>query len=347
MLACPIPADEAQRQQALNDMNLLDTPAEHYLDTLVRLTQDLVQVESVLISLIDQDRQWFKARVGLEATETPRNLSFCGHAILSPDTLLIADARLDPRFADNPLVTGPPYIRFYAGHPLHSGDGRAIGTLCMLDPTPRQMSEAQQANFRDMATLAEGYLQLRTLIQSNRDLRVEMDREQRKALLDPLTQLWNRGALALFQERQCQAARESQAELGVIYADLDHFKTVNDRFGHAAGDQVLCECARRLRAALRPDDLLVRQGGEEFVALLRVKDGNELQRVAERVRQLIGNEPMKLTSGPLPMSLSVGCTLLAGEEPIDQALERADAALYSAKQAGRDRVNFHAPPAAA
>ena len=251
MPACPIPVDESLRQQTLDEMNLLDTPAEHYLDTLVRLTQDLVKVDTVLISLIDQDRQWFKARIGLDATETKRDVSFCGYAILGEDTLLVPDATLDERFADNPLVLGPPYIRFYAGRPLRAGNGQAIGTLCMIDPRPRGMTAAQQANFRDLATLAEGYLQLRSLIQSTRDLRVEMDREQRKALLDPLTQLWNRGALHAFQERECRLARESHAQLGVLYADLDHFKSINDRHGHAGGDQVLRECAQRLRAALR------------------------------------------------------------------------------------------------
>ena len=347
MPACPIPVDESLRQQTLDEMNLLDTPAEHYLDTLVRLTQDLVKVDTVLISLIDQDRQWFKARIGLDATETKRDVSFCGYAILGEDTLLVPDATLDERFADNPLVLGPPYIRFYAGRPLRAGNGQAIGTLCMIDPRPRGMTAAQQANFRDLATLAEGYLQLRSLIQSTRDLRVEMDREQRKALLDPLTQLWNRGALHAFQERECRLARESHAQLGVLYADLDHFKSINDRHGHAGGDQVLRECAQRLRAALRPDDLLVRQGGEEFVALLKVKDGEELQRVAERVREQINHAPVPLAGGPLPVTLSIGCTLRAGEEPIDQALERADVALYSAKQAGRTRVSFSPPPASA
>ncbi|MCP1623335.1 sensor domain-containing diguanylate cyclase [Pseudomonas nitroreducens] len=347
MPACPIPVDESLRQQTLDEMNLLDTPAEHYLDTLVQLTQDLVKVDTVLISLIDQERQWFKARVGLDASETTRDVSFCGYAILGEDTLLVPDATLDERFADNPLVLGPPYIRFYAGRPLRAGNGQAIGTLCMVDPRPRNMTEAQQTNFRDLATLAEGYLQLRSLIQSNRDLRVEMDREQRKALLDPLTQLWNRGGLHTFQERECRLARESHVQLGVLYADLDHFKAINDQHGHAAGDLVLCECARRLRAALRPDDLLVRQGGEEFVALLKVKDGEELQRVAERVRELIGHEPVQLPCGPLPVSLSIGCTLLGTSELVDQALERADGALYSAKQAGRNRVSFSAPPASA
>jgi len=343
MPACPIPTDETLRQRTLDEMNVLDTPAEHYLDTLVRLTQEVAHVDTVLISLIDHDRQWFKARIGLDVNETPRNVSFCGYAILGEDTLLVADAKCDSRFADNPLVLGAPYIRFYAGHPLRAGNGKAIGTLCMFDPRPRLLSEAQQANFRDLATLAEGYLQLRSLIQANHDLRLEMDREQRKALLDPLTQLWNRGALAAFQDRERRLAKEKGLQLGTLFADLDHFKSVNDKYGHADGDQVLCECARRLRAALRPEDLLVRQGGEEFVALLRVKDRDELVRIAERVRLIVGSRPMQLSSGPLRVSLSVGCTLVADSEQIDDALRRADSALYAAKQGGRDQVVYTPP----
>ena len=340
MPACPLPSDEALRQRTLDDMNLVDTPAEHYLDTLVRLTQELAQVETVLISLIDQDRQWFKARIGIEVSETKRNVSFCGYAILGEDTLMVSDARCDSRFEDNPLVLNPPYIRFYAGHPLRASNGKAIGTLCMFDPRPRKLSEAQQAHFRDLATLTEGYLQLRSLAQVNRALRVEMDRGQRRALLDPLTQLWNRGALAAFQNRELRLAEERGLQLGAVYADLDRFKSVNDEHGHDAGDKVLCECARRLRATLRPDDLLVRQGGEEFVALLRVKDSQELTQIAERLRQSIGSAPFLIPGGPRKMTISIGCTLLTPGEQIDDAIKRADGGLYAAKHGGRDQVVY-------
>lgn len=340
MPACPLPSDEALRQRTLDDMDLVDTPAEHYLDTLVRLTQELAQVETVLISLIDQDRQWFKARIGIEVSETKRNVSFCGYAILGEDTLMVSDARCDTRFEDNPLVLNPPYIRFYAGHPLRASNGKAIGTLCMFDPRPRKLSEAQQANFRDLATLTEGYLQLRSLAQVNRALRVEMDRGQRRALLDPLTQLWNRGALAAFQNRELRLAEERGLQLGAVYADLDRFKSVNDEHGHDAGDKVLCECARRLRATLRPDDLLVRQGGEEFVALLRVKDSQELTQIAERLRQSIGSAPFLLPGCPRKMTMSIGCALLTQGEQIDDAIKRADGGLYAAKHGGRDQVVY-------
>lgn len=342
MLACPIPTDEAQRQQALDDMALLDTPAEHYLDTLVQLTQELARVESVVISLIDQDRQWFMARIGLNDSQAPRDTSFCGHTILDEGPLVIDDAACDPRFHDNPLVLGPPYIRFYAGQPLHAANGQPIGTLCMIDPKPRQLRRQELAQFRQLATLAEGYLQLRALLIRNQDLRLALGREQRRALLDELTQLWNRGALPLLHPREVLLAQEHGQQLGLIYADLDHFKAVNDRHGHGAGDQVLRESARRLRGALRPDDLLVRQGGEEFVALLRVQDAGELQHIAERMRRAIGSQAFDLDGEPLTITLSLGCTLAGASEALEAGLTRADAALYRAKQGGRDRVEYAA-----
>lgn len=128
-------------------MALVDTPAEHYLDALVELARETFGVKTVLISLIDHDRQWFKARIGLDAEQTPRDLSFCGHAILASEPLMVTDASRDPRFHDNPLVTGPPFIRFYAGEPLHASNGQAIGTLCLIDPSPRllDLREGRQA----------------------------------------------------------------------------------------------------------------------------------------------------------------------------------------------------------
>lgn len=185
MLACPLPPDEALRQQALDDMALVDTPAEHYLDALVELARETFGVKTVLISLIDHDRQWFKARIGLDAEQTPRDLSFCGHAILASEPLMVTDASRDPRFHDNPLVTGPPFIRFYAGEPLHASNGQAIGTLCLIDPSPRLLDLREGRQLNRLSILAEGYLQLRSLTEHTRFLRQEIDREQRKSLLAP------------------------------------------------------------------------------------------------------------------------------------------------------------------
>lgn len=342
MLKAPTPSDEPLRQRALDDLELLDTPTEQYLDTLVRLTRELFQVETVLISLIDRDRQWFKARVGLDIAETPRDISFCGHAVEARSPLVVQDARQDPRFADNPVVTGAPFIRFYAGQPLFSHGGQAIGTLCMLHPEPRTLSPEERLRLRDLGTLTEGYLQLRGLSQQAQKLRQAVSREQRKALIDALTQLWNRAALAQFFPVQLQGARDLGQSLGVIYADLDHFKQINDQYGHAGGDQVLWECARRMTAALRPDDLLIRLGGEEFVALVTVHDACELNQIAERMRKAIGDTPMQIGAHSQRISLSLGTALHRAGDSQTSLLERADRALYLAKQQGRDRT-VHAP----
>lgn len=338
MLSAPHPHDEQQRQNALDELDLLDTPAEHYLDTLVRLTREMFQVHSVLISLIDRNRQWFKARIGLDIDQTERDISFCGHAVAARSMLVIEDAQLDPRFADNPVVTGPPYIRFYAGQPLHSSNGQPIGTLCMLHPIPRTLSHTERLRLRDLGTLAEGYMQLRSVSQRAQKLRGDVDREQRRALLDPLTQLWNRAGLNQFYPREQASAARSGQRLGVIFCDLDHFKQVNDRHGHAGGDQVLWQSARRMAAALRPDDLLVRLGGEEFVAVVTVNDAHELHLIAERIRQEIAATPMDLGESRHALTASLGTALLEPGESQNGVLERADRALYQAKQQGRNRV---------
>jgi PAS domain S-box-containing protein len=140
---------------ALQALHLLDTAAEPRFDRLTRIAQHHFGVAITLVSLVDVERQWFKSRQGLDVCETHRDVSFCGHAILSEDVLCIPDAREDPRFADNPLVTGAPYIRFYAGAPVHAPNGQRIGTLCLIDPVPRALSPPDRALLRDLAACVD------------------------------------------------------------------------------------------------------------------------------------------------------------------------------------------------
>jgi len=168
-----IPDNEAPRLQALRVRGLLDSPAEERFDRLTRLAQRLFGVQIALVSLIDAQRQWFKSRQGLDVCETARDISFCGHAILSPDLFVVPDASVDPRFADNPLVLGPPGIRFYAGAPLSSADGYRLGTLCIIDSTPRTFGETERLMLRDLADLVETEINLldqRRLSQSLRKM---------------------------------------------------------------------------------------------------------------------------------------------------------------------------------
>lgn len=147
MKAAPSLPHEPQRLVALRDLLILDTPPEERFDRIVRFAADEFGVSIALVSLVDEHRQWFKARTGLAACETPRDISFCGHAIASPSPLIVEDARADERFCDNPFVTGEPFIRFYAGAPLVLPQGHIIGTLCLIDSRRRRMDS------KDVSTL--------------------------------------------------------------------------------------------------------------------------------------------------------------------------------------------------
>jgi len=160
MLKAPIPENDAARLETLRALQILDTPAEERFDRLTRVAQHILQVPIVLISLVDADRQWFKSRQGLEASQTPRDISFCGHAIAGAEVFVVPDAAADPRFADNPLVTEAPDIRFYAGAPLTLSDGHSVGTLCAIDRVPRQVSAAQLAALQDLAKCVTEELEL-------------------------------------------------------------------------------------------------------------------------------------------------------------------------------------------
>ena len=160
MIEPKIPADEQERLAALQELRILDTPAEERFDRITRVARDLFQVPIALVSLVDAERQWFKSRTGLDASETPRSVSFCGHAILGSEPFVVENALEDPRFADNPLVAGPPDIRFYAGVPLQSKSGKKIGTLCLIDREPRRFSGEDALRLRDLAAWAERELNL-------------------------------------------------------------------------------------------------------------------------------------------------------------------------------------------
>jgi len=144
-VAPDVPANERARLAELHALHILDTPPEPGFESLVAIASELCDTPIALISLVDSERQWFKARVGLAAEQTPREISFCGHAILGHELFEISDALKDPRFATNPLVTDDPSIRFYAGVPLITEQGSALGTLCVIDRKPRRLSPRQRS----------------------------------------------------------------------------------------------------------------------------------------------------------------------------------------------------------
>ena len=139
----PFSFDEGERLAALHRYCVLDTPPEPAFDRLAHLAQNLLHTPTALVSLVDAERQWFKSRIGMDLSETPRDISFCSHAVHAKDVLVVPDTQCDERFADNPLVTGGPGFRFYAGAPLITDDGFALGTICALDRVPRPVPSAE------------------------------------------------------------------------------------------------------------------------------------------------------------------------------------------------------------
>lgn len=160
-MAFPLPPNESERLRVLRRYQILDTPAEAAFDRVTNVARQIFDVPIALVSLIDENRQFFKSCIGLDISGTPRDVAFCTYTILADEVMVVPDAQADARFADNPLVTGPPYIRFYAGAPLHTKEGLNIGTLCIIDRKPRSFDAAQQAMLRDLSDVIVSELDLR------------------------------------------------------------------------------------------------------------------------------------------------------------------------------------------
>jgi len=313
------PNNEALRIQTLRELNVLDTSPEERFDRLTRLAKRLFNVPIALVSLVDADRQWFKSCVGLDVSETSRDISFCGHAILGDQILTVPDAGLDERFHDNPLVVGAPGIRFYAGCPLTVTNGSKLGTLCLIDIKPRDLDDEDRALLRDLARMAEQELAA-----------VQM------ASMDELTLLSNRRGFEALARHALGVCKRLEKPATLLFFDLNDFKQINDTYGHAEGDGALKTFADVLRIAFRESDVIGRLGGDEFVALLTAADHVETSAIMARLREILDERNATLKRG-YDIRFSVGqIEYDAGRHSdIEALLADADKAMYLHKQASK------------
>ena len=520
MLKPCIPEEEGLRLATLHSLNILDTASDERFDRLTRIAQRLFDVPIVAVSLVDEDRQWFKSSIGLGVVEMPRNISFCGHAILEDETFIVEDTLQDLRFADNPVVVGPPHARFYAGKPLKATNGMMIGTVCILDYEPRVFNSADieilgdltkqvenELNYPDLQRMTSKLMKsenklletvallerkeqrershnhclemvsraqplseiLQAIVQgveqqnpellscimilnqdsnclkfgagslpvqcidvlngapltealeycnpqnilnhtgsaanvktqpywskfsrlarqsglacswsqpiknsagevlgifsiSKRELgypsdddlllieesanltAVALERDRidtyirSQAYYDPLTGLPNRNMLKDRLEQEMFKARRTHSQVALLFLDLDHFKEVNDRFGHDKGDLLLIEVGSRLLKCVRNIDTVARLGGDEFTVIMgELNDPGNTERVANDILKTL-SQPFQLGDEVVYLSTSIGIAFYPDNGlDMDTLSKNADQAMYDAKNQGRNRFQY-------
>lgn len=327
----PLPPDEPERLQALEEYDVLDSEPEQAYDDLTLLASHICKTPIALVSLIDSDRQWFKSRVGLAVPETHRDVAFCAHAIVAEKTMVVNDATLDERFARNPLVLGDPAIRFYAGAPLRVPGGQAIGTLCVIDRVPRELTPDQQAALEALSRQVVAQLELRRRISEL----------QQYSARDPLTGVFNRGYFDTLLPVELERSKRYDDQTALLLLDVDGFKQINDRIGHQEGDRVLVLLSGMLTRGVRAADVICRYGGEEFAVILPHTDLEVAGAMADRIREGVATSTAEaeppLRAGALTVTIGVAA-FPADAEDAEQLIAIADRRLYAGKARGRNCV---------
>lgn len=343
----PISATEPERLKALSEYGLGSERPLPSLDSVVRIAAHMFGMPVAAVNMIGSDHVFFAASIGVGKVDMSRDVSFCAHAIAQDGVMVVPDATADHRFHDNPLVTGSAGLRFYAGVPLLSPNGLALGALCVIDTKPREdFSQEDRERLRELAIMASDRLELRRIAVSAErsvspealpdvaEYRGETEEFYRLANFDILTGLANRGRFF----RHVEEALARPLAAAVVMIDLDGFKDVNDTLGHAVGDDILREVARRLTSAVGDRGTAARIGGDEFAILLpEIADLNRASAVADAVCAGIA-KPIAIDGQEIHIAASCGVALapLHTHTPLE-LLGDADLALFKAKTSGRGR----------
>ena len=309
-------ADEEQRLAALKRLNILDTDPEERFDRLTRVALRTFNVPIALVTMVDENRQWFKSRQGLDVAQTLREISFCGHAIQGPEVFVVEDTLEDDRFADNPLVSGDPNIRFYAGAPLHNLHGHRIGTFCIIDRTERRFDAEDRQLLNDLASMAQH----------------ELDATQ-MAMIDELTGIANRRGFSMLAQQSLNLLMRQGHSGTLVFLDLDGFKDINDKYGHAEGDAALATFVKALQKNLRDSDVFARHGGDEFVVLLADTTAESAQLLIDRFRVSLDDINRQSTRG---YKIEFSCGVVefdrAKHRDIQHVLSDSDVQMYDRKR---------------
>ncbi|MDM0010566.1 sensor domain-containing phosphodiesterase [Variovorax sp. J22G73] len=315
---------EARRVHALHSTGLLDTRASESFDRVTRLAVALFDVPIALVSLVDTDRQWFKSRLGLDAVETTRDVAFCDYTIRAAEVLVVEDAALDPRFAGNPLVTGEPLIRFYAGAPLILQSGEALGSLCIIDRLPRTFTIAQRGQLQDLAAMVVA----------------QIDLHRAAGRVDDVTQLPNHARM-LEDLTDLAKLFPGQDRTMLLVEAMDHgaVRDAARAIGIARVEDFLKNLALTLQRLLREGSELYFVGVGRFAVLTALK-GPELGRLVDLLDQAL-TQPVASGNLFVELEAAIGVvqfTLMP--EEAQEALRKAMTAVHQARAAGRSRMVY-------
>ena len=335
VMTCAAPrlpeAKEQARLQVIRDLGLSTEMFEDSYDRVVRMVKGMTGVQTCVFSVVEDERQFFKAKEGIAARETPREVAFCAWAIVQDDLneiFLVEDASQHPQFKDNPLINGAPNIRFYAGIPVLAPNQLPVGTICIIDDQAQELTEGMSQALHDAKGLLEDSLVLQT-----------------RSVRDHLTGLYNRMFFDDGLDREWRRAYRYLLPMSIVMVDVDNFKQYNDCYGHVAGDEVLMNVAQALQdKCARAGDLVARYGGEEFVLVLPKTDALGCAAICEDLVQAVRDLNIEHKESERGIvTISAGAAVAHAHEHLrgggTSLVGMADAALYAAKTRGRNQAH--------
>ncbi len=325
---------EEERLEELYGLRLLDTASELRFDRYTSLVASIFGFPIVLVTLLDRDRQWFKSRLGWNRTQCPRDISFCGHAINQDSLLVVPDALDDPRFAGNPLVTGDPYIRFYAGAVVRGPRGQALGTLCVLDHHPRYFDEEHRTRLRHFADLVENE------IAHGADLLALKSSIERSAYYDPLTQLPNRQLLMDRLSQLLKLAEMESLQVAVLLFNVTGLRLINQSLGTQGGDELLQQLAQRLRENCPKGGSVARLQADELVLVFPVHNESQRKDVTHQIHAAL-EHPYRCLGQEHYLRVRIGGSLFPDQGNSPEALiEQASAAIRVSPESLAEPVHY-------
>ncbi len=332
---------EQDRLDVLESLSAVYSPAEKRFDEITRMARTVFDVPVALVSLVAKDRQWFKSTQGLDAAETPRKVSFCGHAIQQADAFIVEDASQHPWFADNPLVTDEPNIRFYAGQPLEV-KGQRIGTLCLLDSKPRQLTPEQIRKLKVFAEFVEEEITLAVLSKGQQELLKKLTEAQRSALIDPPTQMWNRSGIEQVMLHEFKLAGIENRALVLAMFELDGPETIAHSHGEQVASRVTAKMARRLRETADASDALGRYDANTLFVLYAFKDLEHSQQKAKKLLTSLTGEIVEVGDTSFTVSARAASMIAYSPSKLSVAnlIIQTDKALAQVRQEPAGSIHF-------